>query len=311
MKRVLVTGGRGFVGRHCLPQLVERGFEVHALSSRPATLTETPPEVQSDPDGVHWHAANLLDTAAVNAVLQTIQPTHLLHLAWITEPRRYASAPENVDWLAASLHLLRTFHAVGGQRVVMSGSCAEYDWNHGWCSESVTPLQPATLYGQCKHALQSTLAAYCKQVGLSWGWGRLFFLYGPHGHPAKIPGVVIESLLRGDPALCSHGRQIRDFLHIADAARGLVLQLDSDVQGPVNIASGEPVTIREIVLQIADQLGRRDLVQFGAVPTSPHDPPLLVADVRRLRTELAWQPTYSVTSGLAATLEWRQGALRG
>ena len=295
MKRVIVTGGGGFIGRHCVPLLIERGYEVHVISSH-----------RREVESVQLHTVDLLDSATVAAALQSIQPTHLLHLAWITEPQRYASAPENVDWLAASLCLLRTFQRYGGQRVVMSGSCAEYDWNHGWCSEAVTPLIPATLYGQCKHSLQSALAAYARQVGLSWSWGRLFFLYGPHGHPSRMPGVVIESLLRKEPALCSHGRQLRDFLHVADAADALVSLLDSDFRGPINIGSGEPVAIREVVLQIADRLGRRDLVQFGAVPNAPDDPPMLVADVRRLRTELGWTPAHTLASGLDATLKWHK-----
>ena len=191
----------------------------------------------------------------------------------------------------------------------MTGSCAEYDWNYGWCREDLTPLKPATLYGQCKAALLATLEGYAKQVGLSWGWGRLFFMYGPHSHPSRIPGVVIESLSRNESARCSHGNQIRDFLHIADVASALVALIDSEVQGPLNIASGEPVTIRQIVLQIADHFGRRNLVEFGAIPTAATDPPLLVADVRRLTLELGWKPVHSLASGLDSTLEWHKRRL--
>ena len=298
MKRVLVTGGSGFVGRHCLPQLLELGYDVHVISSQPQTG-----------DHVNWHMVDLMDQLAVASLMKSVQPTHLFHLAWITEPRRYSTAPENVDWLASSLQLLRSFHQHGGRRVVMTGSCAEYDWNYGWCREDLTPLKPATLYGQCKAALLATLEGYAKQVGLSWGWGRLFFMYGPHSHPSRIPGVVIESLSRNEPARCSHGNQIRDFLHIADVASALVALIDSEVQGPLNIASGEPVTIRQIVLQIADQFGRRNLVEFGAIPTAATDPPLLVADVRRLTLELGWKPVHSLASGLDATLEWHKRRL--
>ena len=296
MKRVMITGGRGFVGRHCVPQLLERGYEVHVISSRQQAGTY-----------VNWHTVDLMDQQSVGLLMKSVQPTHLLHLAWITEPRRYSTAPENVDWLTSSLQLLRTFHQNGGQRVVMTGSCAEYDWNYGWCREDITPLKPATLYGQCKAALLATLEGYGRQVGLSWAWGRLFFMYGPHAHPSRIPGVVIESLSRNEPARCSHGNQIRDFLHVADVAAALAALTDSDVQGPVNIASGEPVTIREIVLQIADHFGRRDLVEFGAVPTAATEPPLLVADVRRLKLELGWKPVHSLASGLDATLVWHKG----
>lgn len=300
MKRVVVTGGSGFVGRHCLPQLVESGYDTHVLSK--STADGTPGR---------WHQVDLMDGPAVAAAIQSIQPTHLLHLAWMTEPGRYLHAPENLEWLASSLLLVKAFHEAGGQRAVVAGSCAEYDWNHGWCTEDLTPLKPQSLYGQCKTALYSTLSAYARQVGLSWGWGRLFFLYGPYGSPARIPGVVIESLLKNQPARCSQGLQVRDFLHITDAAQGLVTLLNSEFQGPVNIASGEPVTIREIVLKIADYFGRVDLIEFGAIPSPQNDPPLIVADVRRLRNELGWSPSYNLTTGLAATIEWRKGAPHG
>lgn len=296
MKRVLVTAGSGFVGRNCLPRLNQLGFDVHVVSTRPAKGAFG-----------EWHQVDLMDPQRVTSIMRDIRPTHLLHLAWITEPKRYSTATENVDWLTASLHLLRTFHDYGGQRVVMSGSCAEYDWNHGLCREDVTPLKPATLYGQCKNLLQLTLSTYARQVGLSWGWGRLFFLYGPFGNASRIPGVVIESLLRNQPARCSHGLQQRDFLHIADAADALVTLLNSDVQGSINIGSGVPVSIREMVLRIADHFDRRDLVEFGAVATPPSDPPLVVADVQRLHTALHWKPAFTLSSGLDATLEWYRG----
>ena len=296
MKRVLVTAGSGFVGRNCLPRLSQLGFDVHVISTRSTRGTIG-----------QWHQVDLMEPQRVDCVMREIQPTHLLHLAWITEPKRYSSAAENVDWLTASLHLFRSFHKNGGKRVVMSGSCAEYDWNYGLCREDVTPLRPATLYGQCKNVLQMTLSAYAQQVGLSWGWGRLFFLYGPFGHASRIPGVVIESLLRNEPARCSHGLQQRDFLHIADAADALVALLESDVQGSINIGSGVAVSIREMVLQIADHFQRRDLIEFGALTAAPSDPPLVVADVQRLHNVLKWSPAFTLSSGLDATLEWYKG----
>ena len=76
----------------------------------------------------------------------------------------------------------------------------------------------------------------------------MFFLYGPHEHPDRLVSSVILSLLRGEPAKCSHGRQIRDYMHVQDVANGLVALLDSDVRGAVNVSSGQATTLREIVL---------------------------------------------------------------
>lgn len=293
MKRVLVTGGSGFVGRYCLQDLLDRGYEVHAIATRPGAHS-----------GVQWHAVNLLDDVQTSDVIREIHATHLLHLAWVTQPGRYATTIDNLDWLAVSLRLMKTFHEAGGERIVMAGTCAEYDWSDGFCSEATTPLNPSTLYGRCKVSLQTTLADFARQTKASHAWGRLFFMYGPHAHLARMPGSVIESLLRGEPALCSHGEQIRDFLHIRDAANALVTLLESDLQGPINIASGQPIAIKEMVQRIAERLDRRQLLRLGALPQAAGDPPKLIADVHRLNTELRWQPSLTLDAGLEDTIQW-------
>src|SRR5882672_6035426 len=222
MKRVLLTGANGFVGRHCLPPLLAQGYEVHAVASRkhapPATLP-----------GVHWYRVDLLDRDQISALLAEVRPTHLLHCAWYAVPGKYWTATENFRWVEAGQHLLQAFAEQGGQRVVGVGSCAEYDWSDGHCSEFVTPLKPATLYGSCKHAFQILLAAYSRQTKLSAAWGRLFFLYGPHEPPERLVASAIRSILLEEPALCSHGQQIRDFLYVEDAANALVALLSSDI----------------------------------------------------------------------------------
>jgi len=299
LKRVLLTGAGGFVGRHCLPALRDAEFEIHALS-RTAHATE---------HDVQWHAVNLFEDGAAESLLTEVRPTHLLHLAWYAEPGRYWTAPENFQWVRASLALLQAFAAQGGQRVVMAGTCAEYDWRHGWCSEEVTPLIPATVYGICKHSLQTMLAAYSRQYGLSSAWGRIFFLYGPHEHPSRLVASVIRSLLQGEPALCSSGEQVRDFLHVADVASAFVALLDSQIPGPVNIASGEAVAIRDVVNKISTKLGRPELLRLGARITSPEEPPLLLADVGRLNKELGWRPSFGLDSGLDETIAWWRNQL--
>ena len=296
MKRVLLTGASGFVGRHCLSALAARGYEVHAVSSRTQAATAPP--------AVRWHKADLLDSGQISALLAGTRPTHLLHCAWYAVPGKYWTATENFRWVEASQHLLKAFADQGGQRVVGVGSCAEYDWSDGHCSELTTPLKPATTYGECKHAFQILLTAFSKQQKLSAAWGRLFFLYGPHEPRERLVASVIRSLLREESARCSHGQQVRDFLYVQDAADALVALLDSDVSGPVNIASGVPVAVHEVVQEIANQLERPNLVRLGELPVPQNDPPLLLADIVRLRDEVSWSPRYDLPGGLSETINW-------
>lgn len=299
MKRVLLTGSSGLVGRHCLSPLLVQGYEVHAVASRKTAPPATLP-------AVHWYKVDLLDKEQTSALLAEVRPTHLLHCAWYAVPGKYWTARENLPWVEASQHLLRAFAEQGGQRVVAVGSCAEYEWSDGHCSEFVTPLKPATLYGVCKHEFQVLLTAFSRQTNLSAAWGRLFFLYGPHEPAGRLVASVIASIIQEQPALCTHGRQIRDFLYVQDAADALVALLGSEIEGPVNIASGEPVSVAEVVQDIADQLERPDLVRLDALPAAENEPPLLVADVARLRDEVGWSPRYDLASGLAETIRrWK------
>jgi len=301
MKRVLVSGAFGYVGRYAIEPLLARGFEVLALSSR-----KRPNE---DPR-IRVIQADLFDTCRTGELLDLSRPTHLLHLAWETTPGRFWNSPLNQQWLEASLALFSAFANCGGRRAVGVGTCAEYDWKDGICCERLTPLVPGTLYGTTKLAAAKGLEELATKQGLSAAWGRLFFMYGA-GEPAgKLAGAVLESLRRGEVARCSHGRQVRDFLYVEDAAEGLVELLDGEVAGPVNIASGEPRTIRELVEAIACAVGPLSEVDFGAIAASASEPPMICAEVRRLREEVGWRPKHDLTAGVKKMLAIEASAVR-
>ena len=299
-RRVLVTGGTGFVGREVLPRLVAHGWETHALTCR-----SSPPPVA----GVTWHRGDLLDRDVAEQTVGLIRPHALMHLAWYVAPGQWPTALENLYWVDASIRLIRAFHENGGRRVVVAGSGLEYDWTYGYCSESRTPCTPHTVYGTAKHALHLLLESYARQTGLSLAWPRIFFLYGPHEHPARLVPTVVQSLLKGKRARCSHGRQIRDYLFVGDVADACVRLLESDVEGPINIASGEPITLRALATRAGELIGRPELIEFGAVSAAATDVPLVVADITRLSSELAWSPSMSLDQGLEATVAWWQRQL--
>jgi nucleoside-diphosphate-sugar epimerase len=206
--------------------------------------------------------------------------------------------------VSASLDLARAFANAGGRRLVAAGTCAEYGPSEDACSEMSTPLAPATPYGVCKDALRRMLESFAAQRGVSFAWGRLFFLHGPGERPQRLVPSVVRALLAGERARCSHGRQVRDLLAVDDVARAFCDLLMSDVTGPVNIGSGEAVSIGDVVLAAARRLGAEDRVDFGAIEAAGDEAPVLVADTRRLRGEVGWQPRHDLQSALAASIEW-------
>lgn len=279
MKRILVTGGSGLIGRHAAPALRARGFDVHAVGRR---------------------EADLHDHAAVDALLARIRPTHLLHLAWITTHGAYWTSPENDRWVDSSLQLVRRFHDRGGRRAVIAGTCAEYDWNGAVCVEGSTPLAPTSRYGRAKDELRRRL----EEDGFpALAWGRIFFTFGPGEQPRRLVPSVATSLLRGTPAACTHGRQVRDYLYAGEVASAFAALADSNVTGPVNVASGDGIELRVLLGELAELAGQPQLLRFGALEAPLDEAPSVVADTARLRDEVGWRPATTLRAGLARTLE--------
>ena len=331
-KRVLVTGAGGFIGRWSVPALLRSGYDVHAILSGNASR-----DVPAQLAGAKIHCADLLNESHIDALTSEVRASHLLHFAWVATPGLYWNSAENFRWLAASERLLRSFRAHGGNRVMMAGSCAEYDWSQAQvCDElssplanakdavpndaaapnetstpndTATPNEVATPYAACKIALQRMLGDFGRRENLSTAWGRIFFQFGPHEHPDRLVPSVICNLLLNREAPCSHGRQIRSFLHVADVGEAFAAVLDSALEGPVNIGSDERVALAELVDRIGRQIGRPELLRLGARPAPLLEPSLLVPEIHRLRDEARWRPRFTLDEALSDTIAWWRGRL--
>ena len=293
----MITGADGFIGSHCLTALQALTADVHATTVN-AVDDYNHHEVQ-------WHQVNLLDKEQLARLIKTVMPTHLLHLAWHVETGMQLNAVENLKWVSGGIDLLERFYQNGGERAVVSGSCAEYDWRNAYLSEQSTPVSPASLYGSTKHALQTMVDTYSRVNAFSYAWARIFFTFGPNEGPNRLVASVIRSLLMQKEAPCSHGNQIRDYLYVKDVANALVTLLNSSLQGPINIASGEPIKIKQLIWQVAEMIdNRHDLIRLGALPSPTDEPPVIFADVNRLKNKLGWQPEYDLETALLETISW-------
>lgn len=302
--KVLVTGASGFVGRATVRALHRNGWQVVAAAR---ALPRQADEIL--PDEIERVAIDLHDVLRARELLDKLKPTHLLHLAWCTEHGRYWTSPENLTWVSASLDLVRAFREAGGARVVVAGTCAEYDWAHGYCSEEITPLEPHSLYGVAKNGLRAILESYLRGSGVAFAWARLFSPYGPAEYHARLVPSVINAVLDGRAVHCTHGKQYRDFLYIDDVANAFCRLLDIESEGSFNISSAQPVRIHEIVTKIGSLANWRGTPDFGAIAAPSNDPPMLVGDNRKL-LELGWSPRIALDEGLANSIAWWRTAQR-
>jgi nucleoside-diphosphate-sugar epimerase len=266
VKRALVTGASGFVGRAAVAALVAAGYEVHAVS-------------RGRREGAGWHTADLLEPGAAAELMQDARPSHLLHLAWTTEHGRYWEDPANLAWVSASRRLVEAFSEAGGGRAVLAGTCAQRAW-------------PDTLYARAKNEASGFFAAT----------GLLLFPYGPFESPERLVPSVTLSLFAGEEARTTPGKQVRDYIHVADCGKALAALLDSGVQGDVEIGTGRGTAVAEIARMIARLLGREELLRVGALPGD--DESRVVADTARLRDEVGFTPRYELEEGLRDAVEW-------
>ncbi|MCG3149458.1 MAG: GDP-L-fucose synthase [Verrucomicrobiae bacterium] len=210
------------------------------------------------------------------------QPADIgIHLAWYVEPGQYLESPLNDQCRDDSLTLIKSTPC---RRWVVAGTCFEQF--------------PTSRYARCKDELRRGL----EQLDIELAWTRIFYLYGPREHPRRFVPSVINALLDGRPARLTAGDEVRDFLHVRDVAEALCAVALSNLTGIINIGSGQPVTVRELASEIAGIIGRPELLQFGAYQTTVSDPPVVVADVTRLRS--VWQPQITLRAGLQQTVAW-------
>lgn len=270
-KRILLTGANGFVGRQIMRALSEQdvelvpvvrtGKEVEIDKATPISKVIASDDLFSE--SVDWW------TAACEGI------DTVVHTAWYTEPGDCLRSDKNVDCLQGSIALARGAIASTVRRFVGIGTCFEYDLTKRVLSMDV-PLAPTSTYGDFKAALYLALSHWLPGNGIEFAWCRLFYLYGEGEHPRRLVPFIKERLSKGEPAELTSGTQIRDFLDVRKAGELIAQAALGSQQGAINICSGVPVTVRQLAERIADDFGRRDLLEFGARPDNFVDPPCVL-----------------------------------
>ncbi|GAB3364343.1 MULTISPECIES: NAD-dependent epimerase/dehydratase family protein [Giesbergeria] len=285
--KVLLTGSSGFLGRYVLQHLHQQGVETVLLGRQPPSGIHTS----------HWIAVDLLDNPDVAALVQQAQATHLLHLAWYAEHGQYWNSLLNLRWVEATTRLTEAFCQAGGQQVVVAGTCAEYDWSHGYCREESTPLHPATLYGIAKDAARRLVIAVCQQYQIPCAWGRIFLPFGTGESSQRLIPSLLAALRGQRPNFGIYTNAYRDFLHASDVAAGLVTLLQTRASGAYNVSSGQPLRLEMLVRHLADILHVNPEPLLALGQNRPHDPPLLVGESQRLQA-LGWCPALTLVQAL-------------
>lgn len=296
--RLFLTGATGFIGSHLARRLVREGCEVTALV-RPGADRRRLADVQNRLTIVE---GDLRAPRELARALQATAPEVCVHLAWCATGD-YLHADENLAFVSASVGLLPVLNEAGCRRIVLAGTCVEYDTTPGLLTEA-SPIRPRTLYAACKQALWLMTEQFAHARTWSAVSAKLFQVYGPDEHEARLVPRVIRSLRAGEPCSLTSGDQRRDFLHVEDVAAALAALARSEITGPVNVGGSAHVPVAEVARELGHLLGRPDLIRLGALPPRADEPPCLCASPGRWQAELGWTPRYNLPEGLRHTVDW-------
>lgn len=270
-KTILVTGATGFVGRQVLKVLDQRAVNL--------VLPVRPYREQALPELSNAYSVTISEDIFSESVSWWQEVCKgvdiIIHCAWYVEPGKYLTSSRNLECLAGSIQMVRGAIKSGVKRIVGIGTCFEYDLSGGVLSTS-TPVAPSTLYASAKASLYFNLMNWLPEEDVSFAWCRLFYLFGEGEQENRLVPYIRKQIENEAEVLLTSGTQIRDYLDVSAAAQQIVAVAFSDQEGPVNICSGIPTTVRQLAEKVADEYGRRDLLNFGARKDNLLDPPCVL-----------------------------------
>jgi UDP-glucose 4-epimerase len=307
---VCVTGGAGFIGSELVSQLAGAGHRVIALDNLTNGRRENLDGVLGAQ--VELVVADVRDTARVRPLLEGVEVVY--HLACLGVRHSIHSPRENHDVNAsATLGLLAAAREAGVSRFVAVSSSEVYGTALRAPMDEDHPTRPTTVYGASKLAGECYARAYYSTWGFPTVVVRPFNAYGPRCHHEGDAGEVIPRFalraLAGRPLVVfGDGRQTRDFTHVSDAARGILLAgFAEDVLGEtLNLGSGHEVSIVDLAREVRAAAGREDAPVVHDAPR-PGDVGRLCADAGKARRLLGWEPRVGLREGLAGLCEWYRG----
>jgi UDP-glucose 4-epimerase len=304
-RRVLVTGGAGFIGSHLVDALLAAGGVVRVLDDFSSGRRENLAEAAGRAEIV---AGDVCDERALDAALAGVEV--VLHLATRCV-RLSLSDPEGVHRVNSegTLRVLTAARRHGAARVVYVSSSEVYGTAVQAPMAEDHPLAPTTVYGATKLAGELYAQAMTRSFGLPTLVVRPFNTYGPRAHFTGVYGEVIPRftvrLLNGRrPVIFGDGSQTRDFTYVSDTVRGILAAAAvPDAHGQaVNIARGEEVSVRRLAELLAKAIDPVLAPEFtGARPGDVHRH---WADVTRARERLGFRATVGIEEGLARYLAW-------
>ena len=304
-KRVLLTGGTGFVGANLARRLARDGHEVHLLV-RPA---ENRWRLTAIEDQVRLHLARLEERALVEEVVSRVDPEWVFHLA------AYGaySSQRDVETIVTTnfngtVHLVEACLNTGCEVLVNAGTSSEYGYQDHPPVESELP-RPNSHYAVTKAAATLYCRFTAEVARRRLVTLRLYSVYGPWEEPTRFLPTLLVHARKGELPPLVTPQVARDFVYVDDAVEAFVLAATQPVEesGPVlNVATGIQTTVAEVVELVRARFALAVEPVWGSMPDRDWDTHTWVGDARAIDAALGWRPKWDLEAGLARFAEWME-----
>jgi nucleoside-diphosphate-sugar epimerase len=303
-KRVLVTGGSGFIGCHLVHRLLADGATV-AVTVRYANVMKNE-RLRPVWDRIAIFEADVRNRGALEAVL-AFAPQIVFHLAAYNHVgASFTQVEECFDVNAkGTANVIDTFSEA--ERIVYTSTSEVYGAQTQVPFVETMAPEPISPYAITKYAGE----LYCRlkqraHPGPSIIVLRPFNVFGPYQSSKAVISELIIACLEGRPVRTTEGKQTREFNYVGDVVEGIIgaAQHQGNIDGPMNLGNGQEISIRNLVTRIAGLTSTKSKIELGALPYRPTEIWHMYCDSARARRELNWQPATTIDEGLRRTVEW-------
>jgi len=302
-RRVLVTGGAGFVGANLVRRLILDGHDVHTL----LTPVRSYWRLQDIAGGHTPHYLDLADLPAVVSLLADLRPQWIFHLA------TYGAYPAQNDFdlslrtnVVATAGLVQAALREGFESFVVAGSSSEYGTKDHPPRES-DGLDPLSYYAATKAAATILSRQLARSYSANLEILRLYSVYGPFEEPTRlIPSIIAESWNNRLPPLVSPDAA-HDFVFVGDVVDAFVRCAERTNHTPgaiYNVSTGIQLSLREVIDVARDVLKVVAEPDWGSMPSRPWDASIWRGDSSSLQERTGWHPSFSFQEGFTQTVEW-------
>lgn len=294
MKKVLITGASGLIGKEIISKMLESNdYEIYATTTNKKNLEQF--------ERIKIIETDLLVSENCKLIFEKYEPEYMIHLAWDQRKSTFRNDKTNVDWLMVSLNLLQEFSKYGGKRLVFAGTSSEYDEHSGKMEEKYIEHK-MSVYGHCKKVFTDLAINYGERFGIDVAIVRYFTIYGEgDGHEFGAIPSTIRSFLNGEKVVCKAPNTIRDYIYAKDAAAATLKIMESNYKGIVNAGSGIPHRMKEIFSIIANKLNCNELLSFENENCIGD---ILVADTKIMEECIGYKCKEEFESGIGKVIDY-------